>query len=79
MHRDQDDDEPIQRSGDAYDESEQQRLTFEQEKAELKRRMMAPQQRPKKVKKLKKDQGYNPDGKSVPHSCLPLNTCSAQE
>ena len=67
MHRDQDDDEPIQRGGDTYDDDEGtgQALTFEQQKAELKRRMLAPQSKPKKAKKLKKDTVYNPDGKSI--------------
>lgn len=29
----------------------------------MKRRMLAPQSKPKKVKKLKRDTVYNPDGK----------------
>lgn len=66
VHRDQDDDEPIQRSGDGYDdESAGVPLTFEQQKAELKRRIMQPQPKKQKVKKLKRDQVYNPDGKRI--------------
>lgn len=42
VHRDQDDDEPIQRSGSGYDDEQSAGvpLTFEQQKAELKRKIM---------------------------------------
>lgn len=60
--RDQDEDEPIL-SNEEYDEAAQQALTLEQQKAELKRRIMQPAPRRQKVKKQKKDQVYNPDSK----------------
>ena len=41
----------------------QKQLTFEQQKAELKRKIMAQPQKRQKMKKQKKDTVYNPEGK----------------
>ena len=41
----------------------QKQLTFEQQKAELKRKIMAQPAKRQKIKKQKKDTVYNPEGK----------------
>ena len=41
----------------------QKQLTFEQQKAELKRKIMAQPPKRQKIKKQKKDTVYNPEGK----------------
>lgn len=65
-HRDQDDDEPIPDDHYSDEAAGMPALTLEQQKAELKRRIMQPAAKKQKVKKQKKDTVYNPDGKLAP-------------
>ena len=65
VHREQDDDEPIPVDGDGYDDAPGMPLSLEQQKAELKRRIMQAPPKKQKVKKLKRDQVYNPESKLI--------------
>ena len=67
QRRDQDD-EPMQElEGPQYDEyghpESSQALSLQQQKAELKRKIMMQPPKKQKVKKQKKDTVYNPDSK----------------
>ena len=52
--------------GQPQQSASQQKLTFEQQKAELKRKIMAQPPKRQKIKKQKKDTVYNPEGKKKP-------------
>lgn len=58
---------------------DQSKLTFEQQKAELKRKILAQPPKRQKIKKEKKDTVFNPESKLLPFADHAESLCSSQQ